>query len=133
MPCGGTLSSLPSGQPSSTQPQAKAFSKQSGCGQTTGTPSLLFSNPLTLIFLLTTLFSEVLCQVTIKSRLGHFISETSTLCVLILSLLQKAGSRASISQAQETHLSLLTHFETAELHAPVVFFSQPLQSNHCPL
>ena len=96
---GCTLSSLPSGQPSSIRPKAKAFSKQFGGLQTTGAPSFFVSRSFRLIFFLTISFSEVLHQVTIKSHLWHFISRTSTFCMLALSLLQKAGSRTSISQA----------------------------------
>lgn len=96
---GCTLSSLPSGLPFSTQPKAKAFSKQSGCFQTTGAPSFFVSVSFTLIFFLTISFSELLHQVPIKSHLWHFISRTSRFCVLALSLLQKSGSRTDISQA----------------------------------
>lgn len=96
---GCTVTSLPSRQPSSTRPKAKAFSKQPACVQTTGAPSFFVGTSFRLIFFLTISFSEVLYQVTIKSHPWHFISRTSRFCVLVLSLLQKAGSGTSISQA----------------------------------
>lgn len=45
----------------------------------------------------------------------------------------KHFSSNSPFEPQETPLSLLIHFKTAELHAPDIFSLQPLQSHHCPL
>lgn len=140
---GCTVTSLPSRQPSSTRPKAKAFSKQPACVQTTGAPSFFVATSFRVIFFLTTSFSEVLYQVTIKSHPWHFISRTSRFCVLVLSLLQKAGSGTSISQAtllpgdslvspyslQDSRASCTGHILFTYIHAPYILFSK----HHCPL